>query len=66
MQLEATLGFRIAVRHAFACEKMPDKRAFIAAHFRPEAVFRDIIEIGDSSVARDELSGEMKTVVAPH
>ena len=39
------LGLTAGIRHAFACESNPGKRAFIQAQFQPVHVFGDVAEL---------------------
>lgn len=58
----ATFGLSLRIRHVFSCEQVGFKRDFISAHFKPEALFENMQDIGTSSSARDLISGEIKPI----
>ena len=62
---QKVFGMTLKLRHVFAIEIEPKKQDFLRAHWTPEALFSDLLEVVSSSVVHEELSGEMQAVVAP-
>lgn len=56
--LSGHTGCHISFRHVWACELNEKKRAWIRAHFCPEFLFTDVVEVA-RGVAKDMLTGRL-------